>query len=115
MRQASEGGRRHDEIMKREQQDEVRACLHCRPRWAAHVTCVCGQVFRQIMATHTGTVDSYLQDIITETVAAEAREQVTCDVQMQIAACDCDVCAWRASGCDVLHRRGARHKSKLRR
>jgi hypothetical protein len=32
------------------------------------------------METHTGTVDSYLQDIITETVAAEAREQVTFDV-----------------------------------
>ncbi len=54
--------------------------------------CFCGQVFRQIMETHTGTVDSYLQDIITETVAAEAREQVTCDVQMRIVACDRDVC-----------------------
>ena len=28
------------------------------------------------METHSGTVDSYLQDIITETVASEAREQV---------------------------------------
>ena len=34
------------------------------------------QVFRQIMETHNGTVDSYLQDIITETVASEARAQV---------------------------------------
>lgn len=39
------------------------------------------QVFRQIMETHSGTVDSYLQDIITETVASEAREQVMCWVR----------------------------------
>ena len=33
------------------------------------------------METHSGTVDSYLQDIITETVASEAREQVMCWVR----------------------------------
>ena len=76
MRQASEGGRRHDEMMKREQQDEVSAWLQPRSRRASRDLFV-RQVFRQIMETHNGTVDSYLQDIITETVASEAREQVT--------------------------------------
>ena len=76
MRQASEGGRRHDEMMKREQQDEVSAWLQPRSRRASRDVFV-RQVFRQIMETHNGTVDSYLQDIITETVASEAREQVT--------------------------------------
>jgi hypothetical protein len=39
------------------------------------------------METHSGTVDSYLQDIITETVASEAREQVTPDLQLRVVAC----------------------------
>jgi hypothetical protein len=81
MRQASEGGRRHDEMMKREQQDEVSAWLQPRSRRASRDVFV-RQVFRQIMETHNGTVDSYLQDIITETVASEAREQVTLVTRM---------------------------------
>jgi hypothetical protein len=35
MREASEGGRRHDEIMKREQQDEVRNGRELRSGFAA--------------------------------------------------------------------------------
>ena len=72
-------------MMKREQQDEVSAWLQPRSRRASRDVFV-RQVFRQIMETHNGTVDSYLQDIITETVASEAREQVTCMLWLVIVA-----------------------------
>ena len=56
------------------------------------------------METHSGTVDSYLQDIITETVASEAREQV------MLGACDDGYCVTS----DAVFRHGARPRSRFR-
>mmetsp|Transcript_28786 Transcript_28786/g.66479 ORF Transcript_28786/g.66479 Transcript_28786/m.66479 type:complete len:657 (-) Transcript_28786:93-2063(-) len=54
MREAEESGKREKELQRRERQDEV---------------------FRQIMKVHSGTVDTYLEQVVAETISTVSREQ----------------------------------------
>ncbi|CAD7927328.1 unnamed protein product [Amoebophrya sp. A25] len=65
MRQASEGGRRQAEERLRAREDEI---------------------FRQVMKdVHQGTVDSYLEDILTNAVETTARENAMAEAKAQAA------------------------------
>jgi len=65
MREAQEAGTRDEETVRRDLQD---------------------QVFREIMKVNSGTVDSYLEDVIAETVQQEARAQAIAEAEVKVAA-----------------------------
>jgi len=62
LRQAQESGRRQAEERLREREDEM---------------------FRQIMDVHQGTIDSYLEDIITSTVEQSAKSRALADAKQR--------------------------------
>merc|ERR1719443_1325751 len=64
LRQAQESGRRQAEERLREREDEM---------------------FRQIMGVHQGTVDSYLEDMITNTVEQAARSRALTEARLKAA------------------------------
>eukprot|EP00932_Pfiesteria_piscicida_P001830 SRR837773.11779.p1 GENE.SRR837773.11779~~SRR837773.11779.p1 ORF type:complete len:709 (-),score=332.11 SRR837773.11779:130-2256(-) len=64
MRQAQESGRRQAEERLREREDEM---------------------FRQVMGVHQGTVDSYLEDVITRTVEQAAQSRALTEARLKAA------------------------------
>merc|ERR1719421_720961 len=64
LRQAQESGRRQAEERLREREDEM---------------------FRQIMGVHQGTVDSYLEEMITNTVEQAARSRALTEARLKAA------------------------------
>merc|ERR1712056_118837 len=64
LRQAQESGRRQAEERLREREDEM---------------------FRQIMGVHQGTVDSYLEDVLTSTVDQAAQSRALTEARLKAA------------------------------
>lgn len=64
LRQAQESGRRQAEERLREREDEM---------------------FRQIMGVHQGTVDSYLEDVLTSTVESAAQSRALTEARLKAA------------------------------
>merc|ERR1712066_1104189 len=64
LRQAQESGRRQAEERLREREDEM---------------------FRQIMGVHQGTVDSYLEDVLTNTVEQAAQSRALTEARLKAA------------------------------
>lgn len=64
LRQAQESGRRQAEERLREREDEM---------------------FRQVMGVHQGTVDSYLEDVLTSTVEQAAHSRALTEARLQAA------------------------------
>jgi len=64
LRQAQESGRRQAEERLREREDEM---------------------FRQIMGVHQGTVDSYLEDVLTSTVEQAAQSRALAEARLKAA------------------------------
>merc|ERR1719213_1005607 len=64
LRQAQESGRRQAEERLREREDEM---------------------FRQVMGVHQGTVDSYLEDVLTDTVEQAAQSRALTEARLKAA------------------------------
>merc|ERR1712125_79111 len=64
LRQAQESGRRQAEERLREREDEM---------------------FRQVMGVHQGTVDSYLEDVLTSTVDEAAQSRALTEARLKAA------------------------------
>merc|ERR1719160_2420414 len=64
LRQAQESGRRQAEERLREREDEM---------------------FRQVMGVHQGTVDSYLEEVLTNTVESAAQSRALTEARLKAA------------------------------
>ncbi|CAK0848496.1 unnamed protein product [Prorocentrum cordatum] len=71
-RQAQESGRRQAEERLREREDEM---------------------FRQIMGVHQGTVDSYLEEVLTDTVEQAAQSRALTEARLKAGALGIPTCA----------------------
>lgn len=80
LRQAKEGGRRQAEERLREREDEM---------------------FAQIMGVHQGTIDSYLEDILTATVDEESRSGAIAEAHLQAAKINKVVDIMESQGAEV--------------